>query len=156
MLFRSVDATFTASGPPENLSLELQLCVAGGACETTTATCRREAPWDALGTLLQGAAETLGLEASEAQIAAWKQPGSRDAYAELLTGRSAAMYYGILPLPDPIPTGTAHPALRAVLVDPKQPLAQWIWARWQAGTFPDADHSAESLARASLLRPESS
>ena len=122
---------------------------------TTTAHCRREDPWSAIGELLSGAARTLGMEPTEEQIATWSKAGSRDNYAELLTGRAAAMYYGILPIPDPLPTDNAHPALRAVLVDPKQPLAQWTWARWQASAPVDAGHAPEALARASLLRPSS-
>lgn len=152
---RVVDARFSVTGPADALDLSLELCIAGGSCEVTTAHCRREDPWAAFGILLAGAAQTLNLSVPEATVAAWSQPGSRDNYAELLTGRSAAMYYGIMSLPDPIPTGNSHPALRAVVVDPRQPLAQWIWARWQTGAESDAGRAPDALGRAALQRPGS-
>ena len=155
MATRVVDARFFARGTPEKLELELELCVAGGLCESTLAEATREAPWPAFGALLEGAAATLGVEVPEAVRLSWSKAGSRDSYAELLTGRAAALYYGILPLPDPLPAGKAHPVFRAVLVDPRQPIAQWTWARWQMGTLPDAGKASESLGRAMLERPDS-
>ncbi|HNH49115.1 MAG TPA: hypothetical protein PKY30_18865, partial [Myxococcota bacterium] len=95
MVTRVVDARFLARGTPEKLELELELCVAGGLCESTIAEATREAPWPAFAALLEGAAATLGVEVPEAVRRSWSKAGSRDSYAELLTGRAAALYYGI-------------------------------------------------------------
>jgi tetratricopeptide (TPR) repeat protein len=154
---RTVDARYYCEGPPDALNLTLELCIAGGACENITATARREAPWDALGTLLEGVATVLELKVSEETRQSWHLPGSKDTYAELLTGRAAGMYYGVIPLPDPLPTGNMHPGFRPVLVDPKQPLAQWIWARWQLRTSEEEDQGnpVENLGRAALHRSSS-
>lgn len=155
LVLRPADARLTLSGPPEALILSLSICVAGGACEEIAAPpCRREDPWPAVAALLEGAALALGALPPEETRRQWAVRGSADTYAELLTGRAAAMWYGILPLPDPLPRGNMHPAFRAVLVDPRQPLAQWIWARWQIGADADGGRAREGLSRASVLRPQ--
>jgi tetratricopeptide (TPR) repeat protein len=135
------------------LELELELCVAGGACASTTTTGTREAPWDALGALLEGAAEALDVTPDDATVAGWHTPGSADTYAELLTGRAAATLYGILPPPEEPEDKRSNPVLRAVLIDPRQPLALWTLARWQVGYTSDGGAAADTLARASLARP---
>lgn len=150
---RQVDARFTASGTEAAVEFELELCVAGGACTTTTATAPRDAPWEAYGTLLEGAAEGLGLPVSPELAANWRIPGSKDPYAELITGRGAATLYGILPPPATPDDKRSNPVLRAVFIDPRQPIALWCLARWQVGTTADGGDAADTLARASLVRP---
>lgn len=152
---RLVDARLAGTGTPEALELELELCVPGGACTSTLATCTREAPWAALGSLLQGAAQALGTTVSAATVAAWSAPGSRDPYAELVTGRAAAQLYGWLP-PSATPGDRkSDPVARAVYLDPGQPLAQWIRARWEMAATVDGGKAAEALAKAQLARPTS-
>lgn len=141
------------AGESTPLELELELCVAGGACTSTTASGTRERPWDALGALLEGAAEGLESVPPAAAVAGWHTPGSNDTYAELLTGRAAATYYGILPAPEDPEDRRSNPVLRAVLIDPKQPLALWTLARWQVGYTADGGSAAETFTRASLARP---
>lgn len=149
---RVADARFIARGTAEALELELELCVAGEGCTATLATTRREAPWDAFATLLAGAAETLGVPVSDELQAHWRQPGSTDTYAELITGRAAAMYYGIAPVPEVGQDGWSV-AVRAVNIDPRQPLALWTLARWEMGMSSDGGKVAENLARAAIQRP---
>ncbi|MFN7143512.1 MAG: hypothetical protein ACK4YP_07050, partial [Myxococcota bacterium] len=134
---RQVDARLVARPLPAEpelrgtpLELELELCVSGQGCVSTTAVGTREAPWDAFGELLEGAASTLGVRVGPRVVDAWRTPGSSDPYAELLTGRAAATYYGILPPPRDPTDRRANPVLRAVHLDPEQPLALWTLARW--------------------------
>ncbi|MDP2313392.1 MAG: hypothetical protein Q8P41_10835 [Pseudomonadota bacterium] len=152
---RQVDARFLARGTDKALELELELCVAGEGCESTIATGTREAPWEAIGALLDGAAQALGARVPEEVAAAWHTPGSKDPYAELITGRAAATYYGILPPPDDPTDRRTNSVIRAVLIDPKQPLALWTLARWDVGATSDAGKAADTLARAALVRPHS-
>ncbi len=150
---RDVDARFVVRGPADALELELELCVAGEGCASTTATATREAPWEAFGSLLEGAAGTLGFPMPEVVLAGWRAPGSKDPYAELITGRAAATHYGLLPVPEDPTDKRANPILRAVLLDPRQPLAQWVLARWEIGSTADGGVAAPALIRASLARP---
>ncbi len=152
---RQVDARLFARGDDKALELELELCVPGGSCTSTVATGTREAPWVAVGQLLEGAMGTLGVEVSEATRASWSTAGSKDPYAEMITGRAAAQLYGILP-PSLSPGDRKDdPVTRAVFLDPGQPLAQWTRARWEMATTLDGGKASDALAKAQLLRPTS-
>lgn len=153
---RQVDARFVARGEAEALELELELCVAGGGCETHVSRgVHRERPWEGLANLLEGAAVTLGVTVEPAVSAAWRTPGSKDTYAELIAGRACATYYGILPPPEVPGDRRADPVVRAVLIDPRQPLAQWTLARWEAASTADGGLAIAALTRAALVRPSS-
>ncbi len=135
------------------LSYELEICPAGQACATWNAEARQRAPTEAVALLLGGVADTLGQPVPESVRLAWATPGSRDAYAELITGRSAAIYHAYMPIPEgDVRAGVLR---RAVNIDPKQALAWWLLARWDLGANGDADGAVEGLARASLERPDS-
>ncbi len=150
---RQVDARLSARGAPEALEFELELCVAGGGCLSTTSTGTAKDPWAAVGDMLDGAASVLDVEVSDEARAAWRKPGSKDNYSELITGRAAAQFYGILP-PSLTPGDPRNdPVRKAVFLDPGQPLAQWIRARWEAATTVDGGKAADALGRAQLLRP---
>jgi hypothetical protein len=150
---RQVDARFVAHGSADALELELELCVAGGTCESITAPATRTEPWNAFGVLLEGAASALDLTVPPEVAEGWRRPGSKDPYAELLTGRGCATYYGLLPPPEDPADKRKNAVLRAVFLDPKQPLAQWAYARWEVGATADGGHAAAALARAALERP---
>ncbi len=152
---RQADARFLARGTDDELELELEVCVAGEGCESTLATGTREAPWEAIGALLDGAASALGVTVPDEVAVSWRTPGSKDPYAELITGRGAATYYGILPPPSDPTDKRSNPVLRAVLIDPKQPLALWSLARWEVGFSGDGGQAPDTLARAALVRPHS-
>ncbi len=152
---RHVDARLSARGTPEAIELELELCVAGGECASTVATATSKSPWTAVAALLEGAAAALDVPVDESTRAAWGRPGSNDDYAELITGRAAAQFYGILP-PSLTPGDRkADPVLRALVLDPQQPLAQWVHARWEVATTVDGGKAAVALSRAQLVRPTS-
>ena len=153
---RQVDARASVRvGPDSALTLELELCVAGGQCTSTSAEGTVENPWPAVSAALVGAAAALEVQVPEATLAAWAVPGSRDPYSELITGRAAAMYYGLLP---PVLTPgdrKQDPVVRAVFLDPDQPIAQWIRARWEVASTVDGGKASASLAAAQLARPTS-
>jgi hypothetical protein len=173
---RMADATVKVRGDAAAIEIEMELCVAGGACTTLVGTGTRDAPWPAIATILEGAAGALGAEAPGG--ADWARPGSKDPYAETITGRGAAILWGLLPPPEEPGDPARDPFTRAVFLDPGQPLAHWLKARWEvsasarspphesaAGAPPpivapgpgDAPTPAESidaaLQRAILLRP---
>lgn len=152
---RQVDATFTARGKADALTLSLELCVAGGRCEVTEAPATREAPWAAMGLLMDGAADLLGVEVSDATREAWSKPGSRDPYAELVTGRGCATYYGTMDPPEIPGDRRKDPVARAVYIDPKQPIAWWARARWELASTSDGGQAIGALTRATLERPGS-
>jgi tetratricopeptide (TPR) repeat protein len=152
---RMVDARFVARGTAEALTLELELCEAGAGCHSTEAVGSTADPWQAMGALLDGAADGLGVPVDEVTRDAWRQPVSRDDYAELITGRACAMYLGLLP-PSLLPGDKREdPVTKAVFLDPQQALAQWVRARWELASTPDGGRGPEYLQRASLLRPTS-
>lgn len=152
---RQADARLIARGTAEALELELEICVAGGACSSMSAPGTAKDPWFAVGTLLESAVEALDVEVEASVVSAWYKPGSQDAYSELITGRAAAAYYGLLP-PSLAPGDRkADPVSKAVYLDPGQPLAQWMRARWEVATTLDGGKAAEALAKAQLLRPTS-
>ncbi len=151
---RSAEARLSVSGAPEDLRFELELCLPTAGCDTWSANASRERPWPAVAALLEGAASTLGVPVSEATRAAWARPGSKDPYAELLTGRSAATLYGVLPWSPP-EEGARDVVTRAVLVDPDQALAQWALARWEMASTADGGRAEAALQRAILARPTS-
>ncbi len=148
-------ATFTGAGTPEALTLTLELCKQRGACVSRSATGPREHPYPMFSELLEGAAEDLGRPVGESVLAAWKKPGSKDTYAELITGRGCATYLGLMPPPVEPESKKLNPVLRAVFIDPGQPIAQWMWARWQVYAVPGGGTAADTLRRASLARPSS-
>lgn len=149
------EATFTADGPAEALTLTLTLCETPEPCITHTATGSREAPHAMFAALLDGVAEQLHVPPDEATRTAWSTPGSKDHYAELITGRGCATYLGLLPAPAEAGDKKANPALRAVFIDPGQPLAQWMWARWQIYGVAGAGTAVDTMRRAALSRSTS-
>lgn len=150
-------ATFTADGNAEALNLVLTLCETTGSktCETHTGTGSREAPYPMVAKLLESAAGQLGRTPDEATRVAWATAGSKDTYAELITGRGCATYLGLLPPPADPADKRQNPVLRAIFIDPKEPVAQWMWARWQVYALPGAGTAADTLRRAALVRPTS-
>lgn len=150
-----VRATFTGGGTPEALSLSLELCKEGGLCTTVTANGSRDAPYDAIGTLLDGTAKALAVPVTPEVSARWHQPGSADPYAELVTGRACAVWLGLLPPSTRPGDRRADPVARALYLDPKEPLAAWIYGLWQVGTVTGGGTAAEAFQRAVVARPTS-
>lgn len=151
---RTYTGTFRASGTAEALTLTLTLCE-GAACQTHTATGTREAPYPMFAALLTDVARQLDVPVDPGVAAAWSAPGSKDTYAELITGRGCATYLGLLPPPVQPADKRENSVLRAVFIDPAHPIAQWMWARWQVYTLPGAGTAADTLRRAALARPSS-
>lgn len=113
-----------------------------------------EQPAIAVAALLKATARRMGRVPLNGSDVDWETVGSKDAYAVLLAGRSAAVRYG---LRDPAPAGTdprRDPVARAVFIDPELPLAAWMAARR------DADEglgraARGGFARAAVKRPRS-
>ncbi len=156
---RTVDASLRVVALAEKVDpvpvrLELELCAANTPCTTLSAEGTRTHPWDALGTLLDGAAAYLDVPTTGSMRAAWRAPASTDPYATLVAGRSAALLYGLLPWEAPA-EGAPDPIARAVRIDPRNPLAQWTLARWDAGAAEGAGRAFPALQAAMLARPGS-
>lgn len=151
-----VDARATVQIAAEGaLTLEVELCVAGGQCGSTVAEGTVDHPWPAVAAALTGAAATLEVTVPEVTLAAWGKPGSKDPYSELITGRSAAGYYGLI-APSLTPGDRKQdPVVRAVYLDPGQPIAQWMRARWEVATTIDGGKALGALGAAQIARPTS-
>lgn len=152
---RQADARLRVRGSDEALELELEVCIAGEGCASTGGVGTTKAPWDSLGTVLEGAALALGVPVEDAVAAAWHKPGSKDPYSELITGRAAAAYFGISPPSLRPGDRKLDPVVKAVYLDPGQPLAQWLRARWEVASTIDGGVAADCLAKAQMLRPTS-
>ena len=116
------------SSEQEGVEIGLRLCGAEG-CVDHAARGTREAPFEALGALLEAASLQLEREAAPGAASTWALAPSADSYAVLMEGRSAATLYGILPPPRRPGDRKSDPVARAVHLDPRMPVAQWIAAR---------------------------
>ena len=143
-----------ANADPMPVRLELEVCGGEPACLTVAAEGTRTHPWDAIGALLDGAASYLGVPTTGSMRAAWRTPASTDPYAALVAGRSAALLFGLLPWKAPA-EGQPDPIGRAVRIDPRNPLAQWTLARWDAGAAESAGRAFPALQAALIARPGS-
>ncbi len=154
---RRYQATFTTTGGPDAVTVSLTLCPAGKSlgCETHTASGRRDSPHPMVASLLEATAKQLGQTPEDATVAAWSTPGSKDLYAELIAGRSCATYLGLLPAPVDPADKKLNPVIRAMLIDPNEPIARWIDARWQVYSLPGGGSAEDALRRAALGRPGS-
>jgi Tfp pilus assembly protein PilF len=131
----------------DGATLELAACRPPEPCRAERLAYTGD-PSPALAPWLAGVAERMARPANDAQRACWARPQSKDAYARLVTGRAAAMYYGLLP---PLAASERNdrrtdPIERAVFLDPKQTIALWISGRRRF----DADELV--LARAAFTR----
>jgi hypothetical protein len=74
---RQVDARLVVrpQGKGESLELELELCIAGGGCESHRSTGPRDRPWEMFGALLEGAAGTLEIPVDDTGRARWRTSG---------------------------------------------------------------------------------
>ncbi len=145
----------TVGPSPLGVAFRLEVCPDGRPCSTHVASAPREDPAPALAALLGEAAVALDRPPPGGARAAWARPPSADAYATLLEGRAAAVYYGFLPTPDaPVDDVRRDPIRRAVLVDPKMPIASWILGRRELdGGRPKL--AVAALDRAAAARPGS-
>lgn len=150
-----VHGRFTGGGTPEAVKLSLELCKEGGLCTTVEANGTRDQPWEAVGTLLEGVAHALAIPMPAETVALWHQPGSKDPYAELVAGRACAVWLGLLPPSEHPGDKRTDPIARALFLDPRQPLAAWVYGLWEIGTVSGGGNAAEALQRAVLARPSS-
>lgn len=122
-------ATFRLDGAQEALEAEMLLCSPKRKCTPLVVTGRYQEP--------EAIARQLVLEIGrridrDPQLAtAWTRRQSKDLYAQLIAGRSAATWYGWVE-----PVGERQkgdvirdPIARAPWLDPHGPIAQWMAAR---------------------------
>jgi tetratricopeptide (TPR) repeat protein len=107
------------------VGVDLQLCDPAGACETLHGDGVRMTPNQTVGNLIAEVGRRLGREPS-VPIEAWTSPLTRDDYAVLMAGRSAAILYGYMPPVAPEAQGDSRrdPVARAVFLDPRL-VASW-------------------------------
>lgn len=127
--------------------LHLELCDAD-ACEGMTVPVALDTAHQAAATLLDAASDWLGRPAAVAVSTGWRQPVSKDPYAVLLTGRGAAVLYGLREpaSDDALGDRRRDPVDRAVYVDPLSAPAAWVLSRR------DAERGEPSRARGVLPR----
>lgn len=144
--------TLTAS-TASSVAVHVSLCSEEQICGSLTSTGARARPEPIVAKLLMDVSAVLGRAPYDGTAAAWSLPLTNDPYAELLCGRSAATLYGMLSLPEEaIGDRRKDPVERAVFVDPKMPIAQWIAGRRRLLlNLPVLAHAA--FERASAERP---
>jgi hypothetical protein len=149
------NATLNARMHAGRLEVELEICPPAGACVRKEAAGTPESPFEAVASVLAGAADTLGRSPLPGSVAAWGRPISKDPYAILLCGRSAATWYGMLPAPSLalLEDRKRDAVTRAVFLDPSMPPALWVEGRRRAGLGEDR-RALISFTRAGLERPD--
>lgn len=120
-------AELTLTGSPEALTFQVALCQDG--CSYLSAQSTREDPVSAVARLLPELAVLLRSAPVGGSSEHWGEALSLDPYAQLMTGRGAAAIYGLRA--DAIRPGhdRSDPVARAVLIDPANPLAEWMLGR---------------------------
>ncbi len=110
--------------PHDDGAVEASLCQPDGVCEIHFA----EGPPEHVGTsLAHQVLEQMGV--ARPVLDCLSQPPSPDAYATLLAGRSAAVVYGWHPPSSDPGDVRVDPIARAVFLDPKAAVAQWLQGR---------------------------
>jgi tetratricopeptide (TPR) repeat protein len=128
----NVNVRLSLDGGQDTFVLLATVCPADAQCRDLHTTGRREDPFDPMARLLSQIAARIGREIPpDALEASLRASLSKNDYARLLTGRAAAVLYGIMPAvpPDAIGDKRKDPIARAVFLDPDQALAQWILGR---------------------------
>ena len=140
----------------EQLELRLSLC-AQQSCEELRSTAgTRAEPAPGVAELVSAAADHLLRGESAGSADERALPTSADPYAVLLTGRSAATFYGILPPPPEEKVGDKRrdPVARALLVDPETAVGNWIAGR-RALDRAEPEAARAYFTAASFARPTS-
>ncbi|MBA2321546.1 MAG: hypothetical protein H0V89_10355, partial [Deltaproteobacteria bacterium] len=124
-------AELTMDDDPALLRFQLALCDATARCLVQQATGSRDDVVAPITDLLVWAARMLG-RPPRAEV--WGAPISPDPYAVLVCGRSAAVFYGVLPpvAPERVGDRNADPIAKAVWLDPGMGLAEWVLGRREA------------------------
>lgn len=142
--------TIEVSGTPEALRIALVLCPPDEPCSTDAAIGTQADPAPAVARVVQATAVRLQRGRVGPPRANRR---SEDAYAQLITGRAAAVGYGLLPPtpPEALGNNRRDPAARAPFLDPTIPEA---W--WELGRQTEAPAlAALAFARAAELEPGS-
>lgn len=138
----------------DSYTVSLELCDPAGVCESSLAVGKPEAPQEPIATVLEWAAARLGRELRPQVRAGWQAPLSKDGYAILLAGRSAATLYG---LREGVPEALLgdkrlDPIDRAAFVDPFLSVASWVLAR-RDGARGAYDRARDALPRGGAAHP---
>lgn len=146
-------AQLSLSGEAPALSAKLTLCSGPENCRAVLAPVSTEAPAVGAAALIAAVAEAMNRAPRAGADGAWADRLSADPYAQLITGRGAATVYGLLPAPSQLGDERADPVMRAVLIDPTNPTAEWMRARrlLQLG---DPAGALEAVTRARSGRAE--
>lgn len=138
----------------DRFEVALVVCNPSAQCTEDRAGSLKD-PSPAIAHLLLRLSVSLGRSPIAGVVAIWERPQSPDPYAVLVAGRAMASFYGLIP---PIPPAHRNdrrldPMERAIFIDPKMPLAQWIMARrrFQAGELALARFA---FARAGVAHPQ--
>lgn len=134
----------------EPLELTGSVCPTEGLCDQLRGV---GGTWDdptpAVSAVLLQIADALHRRPGPDEVASWNRIGSKDPYAVLMAGRSAAVVYGLRDVPEG-QSAASDPVTRAFRVDPGMPLAAWM-----RGRRTDGAEAVVAFRRAAGARPES-
>ncbi|MEM6930645.1 MAG: hypothetical protein AAF602_27170, partial [Myxococcota bacterium] len=109
------------------LELRLMTCAPTGNCDEDVVF-GEGAPEVVAGQAVGKVLERLDVTAPEAAAQCMARPPSSDDYASLIAGRGAAVVYGLY-TPEEVGDRDGDPSERAIYLDPKSGLANWMAAR---------------------------
>lgn len=128
----------------DTVRAELTLCDPLSACRPLLAEGAREDVDQLARSLIERVAIVLGRPTQDGPT--WARRQSDDNYAQLMAGRSAAVWYGLMEAPPDDALGDVRrdPVARALYLDPDMPVARWIAAR-RALQLGDPDGAERAL-----------
>jgi hypothetical protein len=111
------------------LSGELCRVASNDRCAPLSGSADRAKLESAVASVVRGVAVRLGRTVLPPLRAIWVRPVSKDPYARLITGRAAAVLYGLHPPSDAPNDRRKDPLARATFLDPTIDLAHWLDGR---------------------------
>lgn len=130
-------------GSSDALELRALTCAPGGGCEEEVTYTNADTPEVSATELAGKILERVGAGIPPGVAECVGQPPSADRYASLIAGRGAGVLYGLVQ-PKVPGDRSDDPLERAVYLDPKSGMAQWVAGRGRAGRG-QLDSAAYSL-----------
>lgn len=119
--------SFAATQSGKAVEIRMLTCAPNGGCDEDVVY-GTSSPEELGGEAAAMLIDRLGVTVAESVAECLATPPSRDDYASLIAGRSAAVVYGIVE-PAEIGDRTDDPTERAIYLDPRSGLANWTAAR---------------------------
>lgn len=123
-------AIAVASDAADELDIDVQAVCGAPLCPSLRAHASGD-PSVATASIARELSTLIGRRAAPALELGWRRPQSKDRYARLMLGRAAAIHYRLIPEVPPAQKNDRRvdPFERAVFIDPRMWVGQWMSAR---------------------------